>query len=323
MTQQAEQYAGLAGLDPVFIYGAMRSGTTVFRLMLEAHGKISNPGEVDFLFEYLRRDGAHASGWRYDLVGLRIDRIFQSYGLEMAEGRDGLDLLADFLRQLQARAPDTVMTLNVHHKIDKILQVFPDAKIIHVLRDPRDVARSSVPMGWAARPYHGVDHWIGTERAWDRGIGAADPSQILDLHYEALFARIETELAEVCGFLGLPYNDNMLRYHENSNYAPPDPKLIEQWRSKCSPDDIALVEGKAAALMRARGYEPTGTGRVPGALEDLKLRLETKIFRYRFNMRRYGAALFFGAKLTRRLGLRSLHEPLRQRMNAIHQAQLK
>ncbi len=323
MTQTAGPYEGLTGFDPVFIYGAMRSGTTVFRLMLEAHGQISNPGEVDYLFEFLHRDAGHASGWRYDLPRLRLDRIFQSYDLTIPEGQDGLDLLADFLRQLQARAPDTVMTLNVHHKIDKILQIFPRAKIIHVLRDPRDVARSSVPMGWAARPYGGVDHWVTTERAWDRGIGAADPSQILDLHYEALFAGIETQLAAVCSFLDLPYNPDMLRYHENSNYAPPDPKLIEQWRHKCSPDDIALVEGKAAALMRARGYEPTGQGRVPNAFEALKLKLETKIYRYRFNMRRFGPVLFFGAKLTRRLGLRALHEPMRRRMNEIHQAQLK
>ncbi len=323
MTQKAEQYAGLAGLDPVFIYGAMRSGTTVFRLMLEAHGEISNPGEVDFLFEFLHRDGSHPSGWRYDLAELRLARIFQSYTLDIPEGRDGLDLLADFLRQLQARAPGTVMSLNVHHKIDRILQIFPDTKIIHVLRDPRDVARSSVPMGWAARPYHGVDHWVATEQAWDRGSHAANPAQVLNLHYEALFADIETELAKVCDSLDLKYNPDMLRYHENTTYAAPDPRLVELWRRKCSLDEVALVEGKAGDLMRARGYEPTGEGRVPGRLEDFKLRIETKLFRYKFNMRRFGAKLFLMEKLTRKLGLRAMYEPIRCRMNDIHPAQLK
>ncbi len=62
---------------------------------------------------------------------------------------------------------------------------------------------------------------------------------------------------------------------------------------------------------------------MPNGFEAFKLKLETKIYRYRFNMRRFGPVLFFGAKLTRRLGLRALHEPMRRRMNEIHQAQLK
>jgi hypothetical protein len=45
---------------PVFIFGSMRAGTTVFRLMLDAHDGISNPGEVDFLFDHLARDASGA-----------------------------------------------------------------------------------------------------------------------------------------------------------------------------------------------------------------------------------------------------------------------
>jgi hypothetical protein len=39
--------------DIVFVYGALRSGTTVFRLMLDSHPKISNPDEMDFLFDHV------------------------------------------------------------------------------------------------------------------------------------------------------------------------------------------------------------------------------------------------------------------------------
>jgi hypothetical protein len=45
---------------PVFIFGSMRAGTTVFRLMLNANDAISNPGEVDFLFDHLARDASGA-----------------------------------------------------------------------------------------------------------------------------------------------------------------------------------------------------------------------------------------------------------------------
>jgi len=42
----------LEGDPPVFVFGALRSGTTVFRLMLDAHGEIRNPGEADYLVDY-------------------------------------------------------------------------------------------------------------------------------------------------------------------------------------------------------------------------------------------------------------------------------
>jgi hypothetical protein len=61
--------------DIVFVYGALRFGTTVFRLMLDAHPQIANPGEMDFLFDYLYPDHTHSTGWRYDLDGLKLDRI--------------------------------------------------------------------------------------------------------------------------------------------------------------------------------------------------------------------------------------------------------
>ena len=48
----------------IFVYGALRSGTTLFRLMLEAHPALSNAGEADFLFDFLSPDQNHATGWR-------------------------------------------------------------------------------------------------------------------------------------------------------------------------------------------------------------------------------------------------------------------
>ena len=43
---------------PVFIFGSERSGTTVLRLMVNAHPMLSNPGEFDFLFDTIRPSDA-------------------------------------------------------------------------------------------------------------------------------------------------------------------------------------------------------------------------------------------------------------------------
>lgn len=307
----------------VFVYGAMRSGTTVFRLMLNAHPGIANPGEADFLFEFLIPDPGHPTGWRYDLPRMRVNRIFQSYGLEIPAGCDGLDLLASFLAQFRARSPGRVLTLNLHRRADRIRAVLPEARFIHMLRDPRDVARSSIGMGWARSLYHGVDHWIGTERAWDRAMQGADPGLAMTLTYEDLFRDIEGELGRVCAFIGVAYAPEMLRYHENTTYDPPDPTLVQQWRRKCSQAEIDLLEGKAGALMAARGYAPTGPGRVPGALARAGLRARQKAFVWGFAMRRYGTGTFLAERAAWHLGLSRPHRRVRQRMNAIDVARLK
>lgn len=310
--------------DFVFVYGALRSGTTVFRLMLDHHLLIANPGELDFLFDYLSEDPAAPTGWRYDLEQLLLNRIFLSRNLTIPAGLNGLDLLAEFLRQIAASCgAKPVMTLNVHRHVDRILKIFPKARLLHMLRDPRDVARSSIQMGWAGTLYSGVHHWIETETDWDAGTAGIDPAQVFTLRYEDLFTDTEGRLRAVCDFLGVPWDAGMLDYHRNSSYPPPDPTLIKQWRRKCTARDVALLEGKAGTLMEARGYERNGDPMFPGRQLRLELLAEDRRFIWSFRMKRYGIALLLAEKLLRHSGPKALHRKLKLQMNRIDTLHLR
>lgn len=308
--------------DAVFVYGALRSGTTMFRLMLEAHEAISNPGESDFLFDYLSPDAHHATGWVYDRDALEADRIFRAKKLHLPSEMHGLDLLREMLDQLAAKKPG-VLTLNIHRNVDRLITVMPDARLLHILRDPRDVARSSIGMGWAGTLYHGVDHWIGTEMAWDRVAGLLGPGQVFELKYEDLFSDIEGSLQRVCLFLGVSYSPSMLEYHKATTYGPPDASLAEQWRRLSSPREIAQVESKAGEMMQRRGYPPSGTYRRPGVLEATHLSIANKIGVWRFGIRRVGPGLFLQEKVARRLGMSAWHRRLQQRIQEIQMQFLK
>ena len=300
--------------NPVFVYGALRSGTTVFRLMLDSHIAVFNPGEVDPIFDHLHRD---ASGvWRYDLTALRENRVFQNRGLTIPEGLDGTALLDNFLDQLRGRGQG-VFTLNIHRGIGRAMELLPNARVIHMLRDPRDVARSSIGMGWAANTYHGVDHWIGTERDWDAAAGRIPPESVLDLRYEALLNDLEGQLRRVCDFLGIAFAPGMLDYHLSSSYGPPDPKLVEQWRRKAAPHELSLLEGKIGDLLEGRGYVPSGhSPALPGTFERLRLSLGDRLGRWRAAAKRFGLWTMVMEKLTRRLGLKDANRVYRKRMNA-------
>ncbi len=309
--------------DVVFVYGALRSGTTVFRLMLDAHPRMNNPGEMDFLFDHLMPDTSHPTGWRYEIDALKVDRIFRSSSLKLSEGLDGLDLLDDFLNQLKSRAPGKTLSINLHRHIDRVFAILPQTKAIHMLRDPRDVARSSIQMGWAGTLYHGVAHWIATDQAWEDGSIGVDQTQLLELSYEGLFRGTEEQLRRVCAFLDLPFDPDMLRYHENTTYAAPDPSLIEQWKRKCAPEALQALEQRAAAMMDKRGYAVSQPPAPLGTAQRLNLFLRNKLFVWSFGMRRFGIITYWAEKLPRWTRLKPLHRHFKLRMQRITAQHLK
>ena len=308
---------------PVFIFGALRSGTTVFRLMLDGHEGICNPGEFDFLFRCLRKgaDGA----WVYDLEALRKDRVFNHHGMRIRDGLDGPAMLRDFIDQIRAKYERPgVFTLNLHTGADKLAELMPGVRVIRMLRDPRDVARSSIGMGWAGTTYFGLDHWIKTERQWDAAEPMIAPENRMILRYEALFRDIETELRGVYDFLGVPFSDRMLRYHETSTYGPPDPKLVEQWKRKATPRELQLMEGKLGPMLASRGYAPSGHAPDrPTGPERRRLQIADLYGCWRFDVERYGAWLATAERVARRLKLAGAHRRLRLKMNMVQQQKIK
>lgn len=296
---------------PIFVFGALRSGTTLLRLMLRHHSAIHSPGEADFLFDHVTEAG---DGWRYDRVGLEGDRIFRAKSTPLRPDLEGAELAGALIDDLAATGPGQ-MSLNIHRNAPRMAALFPQAKIIHLLRDPRDVARSSIGMGWSGNSFFGVDHWIGTERGWSEDLFPA--AQVLTVHFETLMSDLEGELTRICDFLGLDFEPGMLKYYENSTYGPPDPKIAQKWKQKAGAREIALLEGRLGPLLEARGYTPAGAPALPGALELLRLKIESRRKRWRYNINRYGLPLFAGYHLARSLRLTSIERKLATRQENI------
>lgn len=302
-----------SGKEVAFLCGALRSGTTLAALMLGAHPLITRAGEMDFLFESPRAADGTPDLKAYRRM-LADNRIFRAGGVGIDENLAHDDLVRSFVEQ--KREPGRALVATVHRNFQRIPAIFPGARYIHLLRDPRDVARSSIKMGWAGNVYYGVDHWIASERDFEALERQVPPERILTLHHRNLVRDPEGELARVCAFLGLAYDPAMLRYHETSTYDPPDPGFIEGWRKKLTPEEIGLVEGKAGAMMAARGFEASGYPRLqPGRLKRAALSLQNRAARIAFSIRRYGAVLTFLDIAGRRLPLGPIAVFARRKIN--------
>jgi hypothetical protein len=302
--------------NPIFVVGAVRSGTTMFRLMLDSHEDIANPGEVDFIFDYLHRD-AESENWSCDIDKLLIDRIFQSYRLDIPKEQNGKDLARDFVGQFLCRTHKRFITLNIHRNLDKVAAIYSDAKVIHIIRDPRDVARSCIGMGWAGNTYFGVDLWLQAENDWDYSVARFDKNNVLEFHYENLILNTDEQLTNICTFIGVPFSRKMLSYPNHSTYESPDSSAVQQWKRRLNARDVALVEIKTKPLLLARNYELSGHPLYPPKfLESLFLICTNKIYKWHFACRRYGYFTFLMEKITRKF-IRSRHHIFAQRINEI------
>ncbi len=295
----------------VCVYGALRSGTTMLRLMLDAHPQLSCPGESDSFFEYLT---IGKDGWTLNTERLKGDWLFKLSGLKLVAGsaRDQVMSLIE-----QSRQDRDVAVLMVHRDLGHVLQVLPDVPVIHIVRDPRDVACSSIGMGWAGNSYHGVSHWIGTEDSWSETAPRLPGNRRLEIRYEDLVVDPEAVLTRICAFLGVAFVPEMLTYDRNSTYSKPDPKLMQQWRRRLSPYEVGLLEGRLGDRLQSRGYESSGyPAIVPGPAKQMGLKLDNKLRIWRRRFREHGVVDASIVSVANRLGIPGLARGAQQRIEA-------
>lgn len=306
----------------VFVCGALRSGTSLMHLMLNAHPNIDNPGEFDFLFDKLSESGEPPELKEY-YDWLQSHRIFNSKKISISdEFQTYSEVTSNFVEQVSTQG--NVLSLNVHRHFHKIHKWFPKAKYIHLIRDPRDVARSSIGMGWAGNVYYGVDHWIETERSWTKLKPKLSENQYIEIYFEDLITNPQTILEKICEFCGVPYSASMLNYHENSTYEKPDVSLIYQWKRKLTKNEVLQVESKVGEFLESLKYEPSNYGKFSHLLiQKAYLRVQNKLVKLQFAIKRYGLALVIRERISRWFNLTNQTIIVRREINKIDKSLIK
>lgn len=304
--------------QPLFLVGSERSGTTLLRLMLDHHPEVAFEKEFDFVVTEVSDSGGFPPLDEY------LEWIGTVRGADYAIDRslEYAELVNDFLRQKQAASggkPEVGAT--VHRNFDRLRFLWPNARYIHLVRDPRDVARSVVQKGWAGNVYQAAEYWIQAESCWDSLVAHLTSDQAVEVRYEDLVTRTEEVLTEICRFAGVDYDEKMLEYGVDApQYPPPVAALATQWKTKLSPRDVAMVEVRTSRLMRSRGYAPSGyplpkVGRLKHALLLTMGRVRT----LRTRLEIFGPGLVVSDVVGRRLGVRRLAQHARMGIKAVEQ----
>ncbi len=302
---------------PLFLVGSERSGSTLLTHMLDHHPQIACALALDFAVALVPAPGQ----WPpletyYDY--LDTSRIFQTSGFTIDRRLGYADLVRDFLAQEGARKNKSIVGAAVHRHFDRLPWLFPSCRFIHLVRDPRDVSRSAVGMGFVGNSWRGACWWVAAEAMWDVLRTHVSAERLHEVRYETLIRAPEDTLRAICAFVGVEYSIQMLSYPRDTNYKSADSTLIEQWRRHAAPDDIRMVEAVAGPLMLARGYSLSGLPPVRvGTLRRWWLREHDRLRRVMFRVSRDGLALTAADFLARHLHLRAYARQVQKRLNAI------
>jgi len=192
---------------PIFIVGAMGSGTTLLRLMLDSHPHIALPPETGFMraynahrfipFKWTGRGWANRLGWSDAELDRELaafyDHLFQRYVIEHGKQRWG------------EKTP-----LHTWH-VDDMKRLYPDAQFIGMIRHPGGSIASN-----ATRFKDGFGRFLIHYDRYAREVvrqAARHPRRFVLVRYEDLVLQPEETMRELLRWLGEPWSDLVLEHH--------------------------------------------------------------------------------------------------------------
>lgn len=243
---------------PTLLVGAERSGTTLLRLMLDSHPEISFIEEFEYATEIMGDDGSYPDLADYGRH-LETSRIFNTSGFEFHRDLPYPELIDGWLRERQTEAGASLAGATIHFGFEKALKIWPEAKLLHIIRDPRDVAPSVIAMGWAGNMWYALDKWLEAEDEWDRVAPTLPDDRKLTVHYLDLISDHVDTLSRICDFMGTDYSERMLDYVDHTDYDLPTPGKVSRWQNKLSDGEVRLAEARVGLdRLRSKGYQPSG-----------------------------------------------------------------
>lgn len=290
LTKNAARQTACAENPFLFLVGCARSGTTLLQRILDAHPLIAMTPETHWIPRFYRkRVGLEADGVVKPALidALLANRHFN----KMQIGREALEELLetqphysqfvsaifDLYGRAQGKNFVGDKTPGYERRLPTLHALWPRAKFIHLIRDGRDVCLSMLNWNKAARSAGRFACWqddpICTAAFWwkwhvqlGRQYARELPRPLyLEIHYETVVARSEEMCRAIANFLGVAFDERMLRFEQGRTIDDPalDAKHawrpitagLRDWRTQMSAADVEKFEACTGDVLDELGYE--------------------------------------------------------------------
>ena len=276
--------------SPFFILCSGRSGSTLLASMLNMHPNLYVPVELFGLYSSLPQQLKHYGDLNHDFnlrllaydlknvgqlkefnIDFDSDEFYRRIYPRNKNLRSVIDCFYETLLSRSGRSRIGDKTPNNSPFIKVIDNLYPESKVIHLVRDGRDCAISSI------RSRKGINHRNVYElgKLWPRNngmiaaFGSENPSRYLRIRYEDLVVEPANILREICSFLNESYSDSLLSYKEGK-FAQENARVLDhhtnlgeniirnnvgKWRSGLSREEVSIYNSLAGAALISFGYE--------------------------------------------------------------------
>jgi omega-hydroxy-beta-dihydromenaquinone-9 sulfotransferase len=290
----------------LFVVGNSRSGTTMLGRILGNNPAVFTFHELHFFEElWSPQDqgrllsAAEAEGLAAQLLDIQRGGYLSTRSTQVdgearrviaalpPAARNSAQLYRSFLfyeaQQHQKSVPCEQTPRNVFY-ISELLELFPGAKIINMVRDPRDVLLSqkrkwkrrffgatNIPLREASRSWINY-HPIIISKLWNAAIRAAGQHEgnkrLLTLRFEDILQDPEGQTRRLCQFLGLTYDENMLEIPQVGSSRALDNPLKKginrnfsgNWRNGgLTPSEIFICQRITSPFLKQYRYEDIET----------------------------------------------------------------
>jgi len=319
----AENLRKIDSIPVNFIVGKERSGTTLLQLMLNAHPNIIAPPESKFIILLYFKFGK-IQKWTEKIIINFCNRLFREMIFRKFWGIDKQELQSALIGVKELLSFPLVCKMifffsspekkEVHIFFDKnplyyyflpeLNTIFPEAKYIHLVRDYRANLVSHQKVFLVKKVTDITYRWLKVNMLIEE-IKSHSPQKYFTLTYESLVNNPSQKMQDLCLFLNLPYNINMVQNHRSGMYSnfiattgegfrkvhenvfhAINPALISEWENTISTEDLIKAESIAGNYgERMYGYKlkcPENTIKINGTdyfIMELKYKLIRAFFR--------------------------------------------
>jgi sulfotransferase family protein len=270
---------------PFFIFGAQRSGTTLLRLMLNAHSKVAIPEEGGFWMPLLRK---FKKNFNKRIKSTELEKYIEyinnspQYKLWCNDDSNSfenikkkkevtLSYIMSTVYENYAKSKNKILwgdkTPSFFRMIPVLSKLFPNAKYIHIYRDGRDVYLSWQAIDKTKRNISLIAlEWVYKLKRARKDLENIDSKKVIEVKYESLVSKPEENLKKICNFISIEYEETMLDFWKSSNQfigahhsklinSPVSLSSVAKWKKKLSNRQISKFEIIAGKILKENGYE--------------------------------------------------------------------
>lgn len=222
---------------PIFIVGMPRSGTTLVEQIISSHSDVYGGGELKYFSNLI-----HSSIQKLSDVANEYLSILRCFSANTQHITD--------------KMPQNFMAIGLIHAI------FPNAKIIHVKRNPIDTCLSCYTKLFSQGHFYSYDltelaqYYLCYQQIMDHWYHILPASTFLDIEYESIVNNLEIEARKLISYCDLPWNPTCLQFYESKrNVRTASFMQVRQPIYLSSNNRWRRYEKELAPLLKILNYE--------------------------------------------------------------------